>query len=582
MATYGGRIYYAGGLDPYNKVSTPWFSVYDPATDRWSELHDMPRARDHFGAAIVDGKLYAIGGRHVVRENPVVENDAYDLATGKWITGLAPLPGERSGTATAVLGDEILVLGGERIWTQPAKRTVEAYHPATDTWRSLPDMAIGAHGIQAAVCNGGVYVAAGATSPGAKDPSTFFQVYFPGPVTPCGRDPAGRRARRPRSCRRCGGPTSEATPTPSTARCEEHPGRGGSLLAVCFAAVAGLMALPACEPVTHHHQYVVSQLKPTALRIYDMDDGHRLLRTVPLPQLVGKVAGMAGSAVTDRLYLTSTGDEAGGVLLAYDLRTNTRRLDAHLHAGRGLALRRRPTAPSCTCRAASTPRASTSSSSTRRTATSSAPCPSVPPRPTTRCATLDGTRAYLSSIRTPYLTVADTSDDHVIRRVGPFGDSIRPFTINGRNTLAIVNVNRLIGFEVGDIATGREALAGDDPRLPLRRQHAQPEPRRRPHPGRAGGVGGRLPEQEVARVRRDRAPRCEADQGRHHLADDEPVLDHLQPRRPLRVPRHRRRDRHHDTEEGLHDRQPGVQAGAGRPARPATRCGSARATASGM
>ena len=189
VATYGGRIYYAGGLDPYNKVSTPWFSVYDPATDRWSELHDMPRARDHFGAAIVDGKLYAIGGRHVVRENPVVENDAYDLATGKWITGLAPLPGERSGTATAVLGDEILVLGGERIWTQPAKRTVEAYHPATDTWRSLPDMAIGAHGIQAAVCNGGVYVAAGATSPGAKDPSTFFQVYFPGPVTPCGATP---------------------------------------------------------------------------------------------------------------------------------------------------------------------------------------------------------------------------------------------------------------------------------------------------------------------------------------------------------------------------------------------------------
>ena len=75
-AVYQGRIYYAGGLDPYHKVSTPWFSVYDPETDTWTELPDMPHTRDHFGAAIVGGKLYAIGGRHVVRENPVVENDS--------------------------------------------------------------------------------------------------------------------------------------------------------------------------------------------------------------------------------------------------------------------------------------------------------------------------------------------------------------------------------------------------------------------------------------------------------------------------------------------------------------------------
>lgn len=186
---YQGRIYYAGGLDPYRKESTPWFSVYDPATNTWSELPDMPRARDHFGAAIVNGKLYAIGGRHVVRENPVVENDAYDLTTGTWQTGLAPLPTERSGTATALVGDEILVMGGERLWNQPPKKTVEAYSPATDTWRTLPDMVVGAHGIQAAMCNGAVYVAAGATSAGAKDPSTFFQVYFPGAPTPCPAPP---------------------------------------------------------------------------------------------------------------------------------------------------------------------------------------------------------------------------------------------------------------------------------------------------------------------------------------------------------------------------------------------------------
>jgi len=185
VAVYQGRIYYAGGLDPYHKVSTPWFSVYDPATNKWSELPDMPHARDHFGAAIFGGKLYTIGGRHVVRENPVVENDAYDLTTGVWQSGLAPLPTERSGTATALIGDEILIFGGERFWSQPPRKTVEAYNPSTNTWRTLPDMPVGAHGIQAAICNGGVYIAGGATSAGAKDPSTFFQAYRPSSSGPC-------------------------------------------------------------------------------------------------------------------------------------------------------------------------------------------------------------------------------------------------------------------------------------------------------------------------------------------------------------------------------------------------------------
>jgi hypothetical protein len=39
--------------------------------------------------------------------------------------------------------------------------------------------------------------------------------------------------------------------------------------------------------------------------------------------------------------------------------------------------------------------------------------------------------------------------------VGPFSNVIRPFTINGAQTLCFVNVNDLLGFEVGDITTGK-------------------------------------------------------------------------------------------------------------------------------
>ena len=58
---YGGKIYYAGGLHDGKAVA--WFDVYDPSTETWTQLPDMPRRRDHFQAAVVDGKFYAIGGR---------------------------------------------------------------------------------------------------------------------------------------------------------------------------------------------------------------------------------------------------------------------------------------------------------------------------------------------------------------------------------------------------------------------------------------------------------------------------------------------------------------------------------------
>jgi hypothetical protein len=68
---------------------------------------------------------------------------------------------------------------------------------------------------------------------------------------------------------------------------------------------------------------------------------------------------------------------------------------------------------------------------------------------------LSGKHAYLAGLRSPLLSVVDTSDLSV-RTIGPFENSIRPFTVNGRETRAIVNVNDLLGFEVGDLQTGKK------------------------------------------------------------------------------------------------------------------------------
>ena len=69
---------------------------------------------------------------------------------------------------------------------------------------------------------------------------------------------------------------------------------------------------------------------------------------------------------------------------------------------------------------------------------------------------LNGKEVYLAGLKSPFLTVADTSTRAAARTVGPFGASIRPFTVNGRQSLVFVNVNELLGFEVGDLGTGNK------------------------------------------------------------------------------------------------------------------------------
>ena len=68
----------------------------------------------------------------------------------------------------------------------------------------------------------------------------------------------------------------------------------------------------------------------------------------------------------------------------------------------------------------------------------------------------DGKRVFLAGLKSPLLSIADPATHKVTGTVGPFGNVIRPFTVNGSNTLVFVNVNGLLGFEVGDIKTGKK------------------------------------------------------------------------------------------------------------------------------
>jgi hypothetical protein len=68
---------------------------------------------------------------------------------------------------------------------------------------------------------------------------------------------------------------------------------------------------------------------------------------------------------------------------------------------------------------------------------------------------LDGKHVYLAGLKSPTLTVFDARTREVSGTVGPFSNVIRPFTVNGAQTLCFVNVNGLLGFEVGDLKSSK-------------------------------------------------------------------------------------------------------------------------------
>lgn len=67
-----------------------------------------------------------------------------------------------------------------------------------------------------------------------------------------------------------------------------------------------------------------------------------------------------------------------------------------------------------------------------------------------------GKYVYLDDRSSASLFVADPSKHEIVKTVGPFSNFIRPFTINGKETLTYVTLDSLLGFEVGDLVTGKK------------------------------------------------------------------------------------------------------------------------------
>lgn len=67
----------------------------------------------------------------------------------------------------------------------------------------------------------------------------------------------------------------------------------------------------------------------------------------------------------------------------------------------------------------------------------------------------DGKEVYLADRGSRMVEVVDAATNELMRKVGPFGNVVRPFTVNGKHTLGYMNVDGLLGFEIADLNSGK-------------------------------------------------------------------------------------------------------------------------------
>ena len=169
-------IVLCGIVDGHWGDHVEWVDQYNFRTGEWSVLSDAPRARDHFHAAIKQGKIYCAGGRLSSRSTgelfqlTIAEVDVYDIRDDSWTTlpESKQLPTLRAGTSTAILNNSLIIIGGESGERSTAHDEVEAYNLETNEWTTLSPLVRGRHGTQAIVRNNTVYIVAGSGNRGGR------------------------------------------------------------------------------------------------------------------------------------------------------------------------------------------------------------------------------------------------------------------------------------------------------------------------------------------------------------------------------------------------------------------------------
>jgi hypothetical protein len=182
LTIVGGRAHAIGGLAADGNSDSDAHEVLDLGhlDAGWATAPPMPGPRNHLGGATVGDRIYVVGGRR--RWDETSGNQAwlsiFDPATEAWTDG-APVPVGRSeiAAATFAAGARLVVVGGSVNPITPS-RDVYVYDPATNVWTALPPLPIPLKGAVADLIDGTIYVTTGSPTGTAPGDATYAGCCF--------------------------------------------------------------------------------------------------------------------------------------------------------------------------------------------------------------------------------------------------------------------------------------------------------------------------------------------------------------------------------------------------------------------
>jgi hypothetical protein len=125
----GGKIYFVGG---YNGSAKNIAERYDPSNDSWETLNSMSEAINGVASAVLNGKVYAIGG------HGFSSVEVYDPSAESWTAGVA-LPSEVSHGAAITLNGKIFLIGGRNASGQSINQVL-CFDPSLNQWQAKANM----------------------------------------------------------------------------------------------------------------------------------------------------------------------------------------------------------------------------------------------------------------------------------------------------------------------------------------------------------------------------------------------------------------------------------------------------------
>jgi non-specific serine/threonine protein kinase len=159
--SYRGEHVVIGGWSPRGSDLTGATSdrVYVMTEDHWKELPPLRRPRAAGAAAVVGDRIVVVGGQ--AGDKLVTATEVFD---GKrWRDG-APIPTPREHLAAASDGSAVYAVGGRVLTADRNSDALERYDPDTDTWTRLPALPTPAGSLGAAIVGHTLVAIGGETS----------------------------------------------------------------------------------------------------------------------------------------------------------------------------------------------------------------------------------------------------------------------------------------------------------------------------------------------------------------------------------------------------------------------------------